>query len=213
MAITDAVARVTEIEALAQRSVAPAPQPPNVETPSFEPALTAAGLGTDAAVLAPTAFPVSLAQIPAAAPDAAAGSRALAYAQAEVGQGEEPPGSNDGPRLAAYRSAVAGAAPGQPWCADFVSWAAQQAGVPLGDAGTGLGSVAAITDWAQRTGRLLPTGSQPQPGDLILFGDRHVGLVESVAPDGSLTTVEGNYAQAVSRVQRSPYEATGYVRL
>jgi cell wall-associated NlpC family hydrolase len=158
-------------------------------------------------------FPTSIYPVPVPAPDAAAGSRALAYAQAEVGQGEEPPGSNDGPRLALYRSAVAGAAPGEPWCAYFVSWAAQQAGVPLGDAGTGLGSVAQITDWAQRTGRLLPPGAQPQPGDLILFGDRHVGLVESVAPDGSLTTVEGNYAQSVSRVQRSPSEATGYVRL
>jgi hypothetical protein len=192
VAITDAVARVTEIEALAQRSIAPAtPQP------SFEPALTAAGASAGAAVVPSLAVPPSVVPVQAPAPDAAAGSRALAYAQAEVGQGEEPPGSNDGPRLALYRSAVAGGVPGEPWCACFVSWAAQQAGAPIGDGGTGLGSVAQIADWAQRTGRLLPPGAQPQPGDLILFGDRHVGLVESVAPDGSLTTVE----------------ATGYVRL
>jgi cell wall-associated NlpC family hydrolase len=208
MAITDAVARINQIESLVQRSIDPATPPP-----AFEPALTAASPVPPDAVMAPTAAPASLAQVPAAPPDAAAGSRALAYAEAEVGQGEEPPGSNDGPRIALYRSAVAGAVPGDPWCADFVSWAAQQAGAPIGDGGTGLGSVAGITDWAQRTGRLLPAGAQPQPGDLILFGDQHVGMVESVAPDGSLTTVEGNYAQAVSRVHRSPYEATGYVRL
>ena len=80
-------------------------------------------------------------------------------------------------------------------------------------AGEGLGSVAQITDWAGRTGRLLPSTATPAPGDLILFGDRHVGIVESVNADGSLTTVEGNYANAVSRVHRSPAEATGYVRL
>ena len=70
-----------------------------------------------------------------------------------------------------------------------------------------------IASWAQRTGRYLPAGSAPQPGDLILFGSEHVGLVESVNPDGSLTTIEGNSSDAVSRVHRMPGEATGYVRL
>jgi len=110
-------------------------------------------------------------------------------------------------------SAVQGAEEGQPWCADFVSWAAAQAGKPLGDAGQGLGSVSEIASWAQRTGRYLPAGTAPQPGDLILFGTEHVGLVESVNPDGSLTTIEGNYENAVTRVHRMPGEATGYVRV
>ena len=52
----------------------------------------------------------------------------------------------------------------------------------------------AITDWAERTGRLTET---PQPGDLILFGTEHVGIVESVNPDGTLTTVEGNASNGV----------------
>ncbi len=119
----------------------------------------------------------------------------------------------DGPAVATYRTAVQGAEEGQPWCADFVSWAAAQAGKPLGDAGQGLGSVSEITSWAQRTGRYLPAGTAPQPGDLILFGTEHVGLVESVNPDGSLTTIEGNYENAVTRVHRMPGEATGYVRV
>jgi hypothetical protein len=34
-----------------------------------------------------------------------------------------------------------------------------------------------------------------------------------VNPDGSLTTVEGNSSNAVSRNQRSLSEATGFVRL
>jgi hypothetical protein len=54
--------------------------------------------------------------------------------------------------IAMYRSAVEGAYPGAPWCAYFASWAAAQAGAPIGDRGQGLGSVAAIIDWASRTG-------------------------------------------------------------
>jgi hypothetical protein len=146
-------------------------------------------------------------------PAASTGQRALAIAQSAIGVAEDPPGSNDGPGLATFRSAVAGAAPGQPWCAYFVSWAAQQAGAPIGDGGAGIGSVEGIADWAGRTGRLLPAGSTPASGDLVLFGGRHVGIVENVNADGTLTTVEGNYRNAVERVRRSPLEATGYVRL
>lgn len=149
----------------------------------------------------------------ASPPTGSAGAGVLAAAESQVGVAEQPPGSNNGPQLDVYRSAVAGSQPGQPWCADFASWAAAQAGSPLGESGQGLGSVAEITNWAQSTGRLLPPSTTPAAGDLILYGDRHIGVVESVNPDGSLTTVEGNYANAVTRVHRSPSEATGYVRL
>lgn len=142
-----------------------------------------------------------------------AGQRVLAAAQAAIGITESPPGSNDGPGLAIFRSAVSGAQAGQPWCAYFTSWAARESGTPLGDAGQGIGSVEGISEWAGRTGRLLPAGSTPSPGDLVLFGSRHVGVVESVNADGTLTTVEGNYRNSVQRVRRSPLEATGYVRL
>jgi CHAP domain-containing protein len=141
------------------------------------------------------------------------GLRALAVATGELGVAEEPPGSNDGARIASYRSAVAGSYAGAPWCAYFVSWAAREAGMPLGDAGEGFGAVEQIADWAARTGRLVPAGSAPSPGDLILFGGRHVGIVESVSPDGSLTTIEGNEGNAVRRVERAAGEATGFVRL
>jgi CHAP domain len=137
----------------------------------------------------------------------------LSAAESQVGVTEDPPGSNDGPQISVYRDAVAGAAPSEPWCASFVSWAAAQAGEPIGSSGQGLDSVQDITDWASSTGRLLPPSSTPAPGDLILFGDRHVGVVEAVNTDGSLTTVEGNYGNAVQYVHRSPSEATGYVQM
>jgi hypothetical protein len=141
-----------------------------------------------------------------------AGQRALAIATGELGQAEIPPGSNEGPAIARYRAAVEGSYGGAPWCAYFVSWAAAQAGYPLGEEGQGYGAVEQIHDWGARTGRLLPAGAVPQPGDIVLYGGRHVGLVEAVNPDGSLTTIEGNYQHRVSRVHRSPSEATGFVR-
>jgi CHAP domain len=156
---------------------------------------------------------------PAAAPMLGAGTAgqgALAAAQAEVGVAEQPPGSNDGPRIAEYRTATAGSAVG-PWCAYFTSWCASQAGVPLGEVGQGFGSVDALYAWAQRTGRAMPAGQGvvPSAGDLIVWGGRHIGIVESVDPDGSIHTIEGNSSNAVSRRTYGPDGggATGYVRL
>jgi hypothetical protein len=142
-----------------------------------------------------------------------AGVRALAFAQQEVGVAEQPPGSNDAPRIADYRASTAGAGIG-PWCGYFVSWAAQQAGMPLGEAGQGFGSVAAAWDWAQRTGRAIPAGQTPQPGDLIVWDGTHIGIVESVGPDGTVNTIEGNSSNAVTRRthDRSGDGATGYIR-
>jgi hypothetical protein len=155
---------------------------------------------------------------PAAAPAApgTGGSAALAAAQSQVGVSEQPPGSNDGPQIAEYRTATAGSGVG-PWCAYFTSWAAAQAGAPLGEAGQGFGSVSALYGWAQRTGRATPAGPgvQPNPGDLIVWGGEHIGIVESVDPDGSIHTIEGNSSNAVSRRTYGPDGggATGYVRL
>jgi hypothetical protein len=155
---------------------------------------------------------------PAAAPAApgTGGAGALAAAQSQVGVAEQPPGSNDGPQIAEYRTATAGSGVG-PWCAYFASWAAAQAGIPLGEAGQGFGSVSALYGWAQRTGRATPAGPgvQPNPGDLIVWGGEHIGIVESVDPDGSIHTIEGNSSNAVSRRTYGPDGggATGYVRL
>ncbi len=85
--------------------------------------------------LAPTFTPT--------APGGSTGARIVAIAESQLGQAEQPPGSNESPAIAQYRGATAGAIPGAPWCAYFASWAARQAGAPLGAQGEGLGSVAA----------------------------------------------------------------------
>ena len=138
----------------------------------------------------------------------------LAAAQAELGQAEQPPGSNDSPRIAEYRTATAGSGIG-PWCAYFVSWAAKQAGAPVGEQGQGFGAVSAVMAWGERTGRSLPAGSTPQAGDIIVWGGRHIGIVEAVLPDGRIQTIEGNSSDQVSRRTYGPDGggATGYVRL
>ncbi|HEY4810734.1 MAG TPA: CHAP domain-containing protein [Solirubrobacteraceae bacterium] len=143
------------------------------------------------------------------------GARIVAIAESQLGQAEQPPGSNESPAIAEYRTATTGAAPGAPWCAYFASWVARQAGEPIGEAGQGAGAVSEVWSWAQSAGRAIPNGPGvvPQPGDLIVFGDEHVGIVRDVLPNGQIQTIEGNYENKVSANVRSPSEATGYVNM
>jgi hypothetical protein len=146
---------------------------------------------------------------------ASPGARLVAAAETQIGQSEQPPGSNESPAIAEYRSTTAGAMAGAPWCAYFASWAARQAGEPIGAQGQGLGSVSEIWSWAQSTGRAIANGPGvvPQPGDLIVFGGEHVGIVKAVLPNGQIQTIEGNFENKVSANVRSAGEATGYVNL
>jgi hypothetical protein len=143
------------------------------------------------------------------------GSRIVAIAESQLGQTEQPPGSNESPAIATYRSATADAIPGAPWCAYFASWVAREAGEPIGEGGQGAGAVSDVWSWAQSTGRAIPNGPGvvPKPGDLIVFGDEHVGIVRDVLPNGQIQTIEGNYENKVAANVRTPTEATGYVEM
>jgi hypothetical protein len=171
---------------------------------SFASALQGA-MGTTATAAAAPVSPVS---------GNGVGARMVAIASGEVGQAEQPPGSNNSPRIAQYRTATAGNPGPGPWCAYFTSWVARQAGAPLGDQGQGFGSVDALYSWAQRAGRAYTAGSgrTPQPGDLIVFHE-HIGLVESVDANGQIHTIEGNSSDQVARRVHSPSEAIGFVRM
>jgi hypothetical protein len=132
----------------------------------------------------------------------------LNAARGELGVTEQPPGSNESPRIRQYREASGSPPPG-PWCAYFVSWAARQAGMPIGPNGSGFGSVDAVWDWAENAGR---TSQQPRPGDLVVWGE-HIGIVEAVLPDGRIQTIEGNTSNMVARRTHSPDGVVGYVRM
>ena len=188
---------------------ATASQPSTAPTPSSAPASFRELLQQASA---PAASAVAT---PSSQPATSASGSIVAAAQAEVGQAEQPPGSNDSPRIAQYRTAVPGGGVG-PWCAYFASWAAAQAGTPLGDNGKGFARVDDVWAWGQRTGRAVPAGPNvmPRPGDLVIW-DEHMGIVESVRPDGSIQTIEGNSSDKVSRRTYGPGagNAIGYVRL
>src|SRR4051794_1073966 len=202
------MARMAQLQSLITPAVA-APAPvrapatptaPPASTTSFATQLQSAGATTP---LTPTA------------PSTSAGQAILNAVRPEVGVAEQPPGSNDSPRIAQFRQATAGSGVG-PWCAYFTSWAARQAGVPLGDHGQGFGRVDDVYAWAQQAGKAIPNGSgvKPQPGDLIVW-DEHIGVVDHVDGDGTIHTVEGNSSDRVSERAYRPGEnpAIGYVRL
>ena len=203
---------VARIAALETAFAPPTATPP----PSASTAPASAGGSSFAGMLTSAMGPGALGTASPVAPVAGAsgtGAAIVAAAAGEVGQAEQPPGSNDSPRIAQYRAATAGAPGPGPWCAYFVSWAARQAGTPLGDHGEGFGSVDALYAWAQRTGRAAPAGSgyTPKPGDLIVF-NQHIGIVENVLPGGQIQTIEGNSSDQVSRRTHAPGDAIGFVR-
>jgi hypothetical protein len=208
MSLDVALSRIAEIQRLLQPMgpAAPVAQPkatsPTATAASFAGALGQAQAASATATTAPIAGGGTV------------GQKMVALAQAEIGQTEQPPGSNDSPRIAEYRTATAGSGIG-PWCNYFTSWVAKQAGAPIGEQGQGFGAVAATWDWAQRTGRAIPPTQQPSPGDMIVWDGKHIGIVESVLPDGRIQTIEGNSSNMVTRrVHGADGDgATGYVKM
>lgn len=87
---------------------------------------------------------------------------------------------------------------GSPWCAQFVSWVFYNRGIPLpASTGKGFAYTPAGAAWFQRLSRWTHT---PAPGHVVFYdfpGDgvnriSHVGIVERVNGDGSITAIEGN---------------------
>lgn len=96
--------------------------------------------------------------------------------------------------------------PNSDWCAMFVSWCANQAGVD-NSVFPSFALCSAGCDWFIKQGRFHYSGSYaPQAGDLIFYASYgniyHVGLV--TGSDGSnVYSIEGNYNEQVSNVSYS----------
>jgi hypothetical protein len=198
VSLATAIARVAELNSLLPgTAAAPTAAPPGPSGTSFASQLKGA---TAARGIEPSA-------------QAGGGGGIAGLARGEVGQREAPMGSNDSPRIAEYRSAVPGG-PGGPWCAYFASWVSKQNGTPLGERGQGFARVDDAYAWAQRTGRAVPNGPgvTPKPGDLIIW-DEHMGIVDSVLPDGRVRTIEGNSSDQVAQRVHEAGSALGYVRM
>lgn len=99
------------------------------------------------------------------------------------------------------------------WCAIFLVWAAEKSDVR---ARTGTEAYTpAWADWFAHKGRW---GVRPRRGAIVFFdwsggssrsGIDHVGIVETVHKDGSITTIEGNSSNRVQRRERS-FGIAGY---
>src|SRR3954467_15734136 len=165
MALPDVLARIEALHTAFQPRPAATP-------PASGAAAAATGTSTATTTSGTSPFAATLQSAQAAGPLAygpvstaggtPAGQAALNLARAEVGVAEQPPGSNDSPRIAQFRQATAGSGVG-PWCAYFTSWAARQAGVPLGDNGQGFGRVDDVYAWAQKAGKAIPNGPGVTP--------------------------------------------------
>jgi hypothetical protein len=151
--------------------------------------------------------------------DGASGSEIVRIAESQLGRTESPPGSNCSPY-----------GPCEQWCALFVAWVWQRAGVPLRGGTAPYAYSGSIYEWAAahegrfslpgvgaapgeppfstaepNGARVLSPTATPMPGDAVLFGSGptasdHIAIVERVFADGEITTIDGNYGDRVVRV-------------
>ena len=127
----------------------------------------------------------------------ASADEVLALARRELGEREEPAGSNCVKyNTAYYGREVFGAS--YPWCCVFLWWLFQAIGGPeLFFGGGRTASCGALMSDARQRGQFV-TGKY-RAGDLVFFrfsgrgGPQHVGILEQVCPEG-LVTIEGNTA-------------------
>jgi hypothetical protein len=91
----------------------------------------------------------------------------------------------------------------EPWCADFVKWVWEQAGVTENLNTINAGAVS-FYGWGRDAGQHLPTNpTDPQVGDAVVFFPRgaisangsadHVGIVTAVNSDGTINMVNGDF--------------------
>ncbi|SHI31179.1 peptidoglycan-binding protein [Clostridium intestinale] len=90
------------------------------------------------------------------------------------------------------------------WCAIFVSWCANQAGI-LNTMIPKMAYVPYLVKWYGNIRyKTVSSGYKPKPGDLFFHHNgreySHVGIVESYnASDNSITTIEGNVGDTITR--------------
>ena len=88
-----------------------------------------------------------------------------------------------------------------PWCACFVSWCANEAGLIDSGLFPKTGAVAAYISWFADTEKgqefTDPSTYTAQVGDLLCYSSNHIGIVTRVEADGTFYTIEGNTSSPV----------------
>lgn len=146
----------------------------------------------------------------------------LKKARGEIGVSESPKNSNRVKyNTAYYGREVSGA--DYPWCCVFVWWVFHSLGASaLFYGGRPTAYCPAVEEYYKKAGRWYST---PKVGDLALYDFNkkgiacHIGIVESVNSDGTITAIEGNTALtnndnggAVMRRVRSLKQVRGFAR-
>ena len=124
------------------------------------------------------------------------------------GKHEEPMGSNTGPFVEKCQHATFLAGTGWFWCAAFICYVAKEAGVPLA---YNSASAHGLADHHASTKQTLASA---MPGDVCDWniGDGHTSIL--VSKQGtSVTTIDGNWADAVSQVDHPTSELRGIWRI
>jgi hypothetical protein len=129
----------------------------------------------------------------------------LQVAQGQVGQAENPKGSNSGPMVNKYLEAT-GLQPGYAWCQAFVYWCYNEVARHLARSNPVVKTASVTECWnktaakrkiakaaAQKTPELLQPGQQ----FILLFGNNtgHTGIIERIENTKAgivLHTIEGN---------------------
>lgn len=124
----------------------------------------------------------------------------VAVARGEVGYHESPGNINKYGAWAGNNGAA--------WCVYFVCWCADQSGAPIP---TGYGGVSEMRSYFQSRGRYktVASGYIPQAGDLMIQGDRHIGIVTG-ATRAAVQTIEGNCSDSVRAMTRYYSEISGF---
>ncbi len=87
-----------------------------------------------------------------------------------------------------------------PWCAAFVSYILKNNGIDTG----GTWAVSGLLEWGKQNGTFVPKSDSNsgtvKAGDVVIWkqnGRSHTGIVTSISPDGTYTTIEGNTSNRV----------------
>ena len=124
------------------------------------------------------------------------GQKALTRAKTKIGVTESPFGSNR------QEFGVWYGFNGVPWCAIFMTWCFVGVGSKAFIRGSRYSYVGAIVANARAGGRGLMVTNTPRAGDLVCWGDQHVGIFEGRVT-GGYTSIEGKWSNKVARVKHS----------
>ena len=106
------------------------------------------------------------------------------------------------------------------WCADFVSWVFNKAGVPLSNPNSGswrIPGTYTLREYYEQVGRFksADSGYEPKVGDIMLYDNpspfgQHTNIVIK-NDNGIVTTIGGNEPGGIRVVKHDTVEGAGFI--